>query len=136
MRGDNGLFRIGNRGGMLLVVSLALLPVSGCAVHTAPPASTLERTPLSRWDASVVSDQSYDPRWWRQFDDPVLESLESAAIDANRDVRSALARFDQARAVFDEDRRRRYPTVTGGAFVDVRDQAVPGLSDAAIRTNT
>jgi outer membrane protein, multidrug efflux system len=136
MRGDNGLFRIGNRGGMLLVLSLALLPVSGCAVHTAPPASTLERTPLSKWDASVVSDQTYDPRWWRQFDDPVLESLESAAIDANRDVRSALARFDQARAVFDEDRRRRYPTVTGGAFVDVRDQAVPGFSDAPIRTNT
>ena len=136
MSGVKTFPRAGNRAGLLLVVSLALLPVSGCAVHTAPPASTLERTPLSKWDASLVSDQTYDPRWWRQFDDPVLESLENAAIDANRDVRSALARFDQARAVFDEDRRRRYPTVTAGAFVDVRDQAVPGFSDAPIRTNT
>ena len=32
-------------------------------------------------------------------------SSRTAALDANRDVRSAMARLDQARAVFDEDRR-------------------------------
>src|SRR6202030_725905 len=56
--------------------------------------------------------------------------------DANRDIRSALARLDEARAVFDEDRRRRYPTVTAGAFVDVREQAQPGFSDKPVRINT
>ena len=49
---------------------------------------------------------------------------------------SALARFDQARAVFDEDRRRRYPTVTANAFVDVREQAQPGFSDEPLRITT
>jgi multidrug efflux system outer membrane protein len=120
--------------GVLSVTATLLL--AGCAVHTAPPPSTLERAPLSRWDASVVSDQAYDPRWWRQFDDPVLEALESAAVDANRDVRAALARFDQSRAVFDEDRRRRYPAVTAGAYVDVREQAQPGFTDEPVRINT
>jgi multidrug efflux system outer membrane protein len=105
-------------------------------VRTAPPPSTLERTALSRWDASLFSAQAYEPLWWRQFDDPVLEEIENAALAANRDVRSALARFDQARAVFDEDRRRQYPTVTAGAYVDVREQAQPGFRDEPSRINT
>jgi multidrug efflux system outer membrane protein len=120
----------------LVIVIIASAQLAGCAVHTAPPPSTLERTPLSRWDASLFSEQAYAPLWWRQFDDPVLEEIEKAAIDANRDVRSALARFDQARAVFDEDRRRQYPTVTAGAYVDVRDQAQPGFRDEPARITT
>ena len=136
MSADNRFERMKGRAATLLLAGVAIAALTGCAVHTAPPAPTVQPTPLSRWDASIVSDQAYDPRWWRQFDDPVLESLENAAVDANRDVRSALARFDQARAVFDDDRRRRYPTVTAGAFVDVRDQAQPGFSDTPIRTTT
>ena len=112
-----------------------------CRARRAPCAPRRRRRPSTgrrsaRWDASVFSDQAYDPRWWRQLEDPVLEELENAALDANRDVRSALARLDQARAVFDEDRRRRYPTVTAGAFVDVREQAQPGFSDEPLRINT
>ena len=128
--------RTGTRRALFLAAALMALPLAGCAARTTPPAPTLQRAPLSRWDASVVSDQTYDPKWWRQFDDPVLEALEAAAVDANRDVRSALARFDQSRAVFDEDRRRRYPAVTAGAFVDVREQAQPGFSNEPVRTNT
>jgi multidrug efflux system outer membrane protein len=128
--------RIGRRLRSLAVVGLVALQAAACAVRTAPPPATIERAPLSRWDESAFSGQEYDPRWWRQFDDPVLEQLEFAALDANRDVRSALARFDQSRAVFDEDRRRRYPTVTVGAFVDVRQQAQPGFVDEPVRVNT
>jgi multidrug efflux system outer membrane protein len=119
-----------------LMVMIASAQLAGCAVRTAPPPSTLERTALSRWDASLFSAQAYEPLWWRQFDDPVLEEIENAALDANRDVRSALARFDQARAVFDEDRRRQYPTVTTGAYVDVREQAQPGFRDEPSHINT
>jgi len=136
MRSDNLIFRMRVRGRMLITIGFLSAQAAACAVHTAPPPATLERTPLSRWDASLFSEQGYDPRWWRQLEDPVLETLENAAFDANRDVRSALARFDQSRAVFDEDRRRRYPTVTAGAFVDVREQAQPGFSDEPIRVNT
>lgn len=120
----------------LVMVLIASAQLAGCAVHTAPPPSTLERAPLSRWDASLFSAEAYAPLWWRQFDDPVLEEIEKAATDANRDVRSALARFDQARTVFDEDRRRRYPAVTAGADVDVREQAQPGFRDEPLRINT
>jgi outer membrane protein, multidrug efflux system len=120
----------------LLFVLIVSAPLAACAARTAPPPSTLERTPLTRWDPVVFSAQDYAPLWWRQFDDPVLEEIEHDALEANRDVRSALARVDQARAVFDEDRRRRYPTVTAGAYVDVRDLAQPGFIDEPTRINT
>jgi len=120
---------------LLPVVALAVLQAA-CAARIAPPPATVERSALANWDAAVVSGQPYDPRWWGQLEDPVLEQLEAAALDANRDLQSALARFDQARAVFDEDRRRRFPTVTAGANVDVREQAQPGFSDEPQRTNT
>jgi outer membrane protein, multidrug efflux system len=136
MRPDNMISRMRSRARLLTVIGFVSVQAAACAVRTAPPPASLERTPLTRWDPSLFSEQEYDPRWWRQLEDPVLEALENAAFDANRDVRSALARFDQSRAVFDEDRRRRYPTVTAGAFVDVREQGLPGFTDEPVRVNT
>jgi len=88
----------------------------------------VHQTDLIGWDTAAFSEQAYDPRWWQQLDDAVLEQLETAALSANHDVRSAVARLDAAQAVFDEDRRSRYPKVTVGADIDVRDQAIPDSS--------
>ena len=119
-----------------LLVALVAVTASACAPRITPPKASVEASAYQRWEASAFSDQSFDPRWWRQLEDPVLDELENAALAANRDIHSALARFDQARAVFDEDRRRRYPTVTANAFIDVREQGQPGLSDEPLRINT
>src|SRR3954447_19116494 len=47
-----------------------------------------------------------------------------------------MARLDQARAVFDEESRERYPKVIANASADLRDQAVPGFVDKPVRINT
>ena len=71
--------------------------------RTTPPARSSYRRPrCSAGTRPAFSDQAYDPRWWRQLEDPVLEELENAALAANHDIRSALARLDQSRALFDE----------------------------------
>jgi outer membrane protein, multidrug efflux system len=119
----------------LFIAALALL-ATGCAARTTPPAAQLRQTPLVQWDPSAFSEQTYDVRWWRQLDDPVLEALETAALTANHDVRSAVARLDQARAVFAEDSRYRYPTATLGASIDVRDQVIPGFTEEPLHINT
>jgi outer membrane protein, multidrug efflux system len=119
-----------------LLLAAVLVNAAACAARVKPPAPSVQASTLARWDASAFSEDTYDARWWRQLDDPVLEGLENAALAANRDIGSALARFDQARAVFDENRRLRYPAVTVGAFVDVREQAQPGFSDEPVRLNT
>ena len=109
----------------LLFAGMAVYSAA-CAAHTAPPPASINRaTAPSRWDASAFSDQPYDAHWWRQLDDPVLAQLED----------SALARLDQSRAIFDEDRRDRYPKVTVGAYVDARDQVQPGFTDEPVRIN-
>ena len=119
-----------------IIVLLAWFAGAACAVRTTPPAPVVPPTALAGWDAVAYSEQPYDARWWRQLDDPVLEQLEQDALAANHDVRSALARLDQARAVFDEDRRNQYPKVTVGASVDVRGQTQPGFTDEPQRINT
>ena len=39
------------------------------------------------------------PDWWRSFNDQALNELESRALAANQDLRAALARVEQARAI-------------------------------------
>jgi outer membrane protein, multidrug efflux system len=119
-------------------VAVILLSMFGaaCAVRTASPSASIDKPALRQWDREAFSDRAYDPRWWRQFDDPVLEQLETSAVDANRDIRAAVARRDQARAIFDEDRRRRYPTAIADASVDIREQGQPGFRDEPLRVNT
>ena len=119
----------------LMVAAAALFGV-GCATHIAPPPAAVPPTALVGWDAAAFSEQGYDARWWRQLDDPVLEQLETVALSANHDVRSAVARVDEARAIFDEDKRLRYPVVTVGADVDVRDQVIPGFTDKPLHVDT
>lgn len=139
MRASTGLLRTRRVPAALLIgvtAMMTMLAAAGCAARITPPQPAVQSSGLARWDPAAFSDQGYDPRWWRQFDDPVLEQLEDATLAANHDIRSALARLDQARAVFDERRRDRYPTVTVGADVDVREQAQPGFSDEPRRINT
>ena len=102
-------------------------------------AAPADRSARRRWSAGtrrLFSDQAYDPRWWRQLEDPVLEELERGG--ARRQSRHPLGAgaTRPARAIFDEDRRLRYPRVTAGASVDVREQAQPGFTDEPVRINT
>ena len=90
--------------------SLAL-SVSACAVRPPYEAPTVAPTTFANAEPSLVVEQPFDPRWWAQFEDPVLDDLESRALEANHDVRIAVARVDQARAIFDDVKRDRYPTV-------------------------
>lgn len=54
--------------------------------------------------------------WWRLYDDPELTAVVVEALNANTDVRVALANLTFARAIVQEARAGRYPTtqLTGG----------------------
>lgn len=91
---------------------------------------------LSQADDEWFATQTYDPSWWKLFDDPVLESLENEALDSNHDVRIALARFDQARSLFDDVHFDRFPTATAEASADRRKQVIPGSTDKPVEIST
>jgi multidrug efflux system outer membrane protein len=109
---------------------LVALVVSACAVRPAYKTPAVAPAGIKNADAALVVEQRFDPRWWGQFEDPVLDSLMSRALTANHDVRIAVARFDQARAIFDDVQLDRFPTATVGAIADRRSEAIPGFSDA------
>lgn len=118
---------------MRKAIILLALGLSACTLrpYHAPRPET--------WSGTVpplFTKQSYDANWWRQFDDPVLESLESNALQANHDVRIALARFDQARAAFSDVALDRYPVVTADGSADKRKQVIPGFIDERIEVTT
>ena len=112
------------------VVGLVLaLAVSACALRPPYKAPTVAPADIKSADSSLVVRQPFDPRWWGQFEDPVLDRLMSRALAANHDVRIAVARFDQARAIFDDVQLDRYPTATVSAIADRRSEAIPGFSN-------
>ena len=122
------LFRPRRLQPALYAASLAVL-VTGCAVRPPYVAPVVAPVALHSADCASVSAQSFDPRWWQQFEDPVLDDLVGRALAANHDVRMAVARVDQARAFFDDVALDRFPTAVVGASVDRRDQAIPGFSE-------
>jgi multidrug efflux system outer membrane protein len=118
------------------IALLALtLTAAGCAArsHTSPEPA---RAALPALDPALFSASPYDPRWWTEFEDPALDALEAAALEVNHDIRIAIARVQQARAIFDDTNLDRYPTVTAGASVDRRDEVRPGFSDEPLDTTT
>ncbi|HEU4693038.1 MAG TPA: efflux transporter outer membrane subunit [Vicinamibacterales bacterium] len=110
--------------------------LSACAVRPPYVAPTVAPVVLRNADATAVSEQSFDPRWWQQFEDPVLDDLVGRTLEANHDVRIAVARVDQARAFFDDVDNDRFPVVTAGAVVDERDEATPGFAEEPRRLST
>src|SRR5688572_24877392 len=118
--------------GFLLMALLAL----GCATRPPYSAPVVKPVALTQASGQAFAPQSYDPRWWQLFQDPVLDRLEAAALAGNLDIRQAVARVDQARAIFRDVELDQFPVATVGASVDVREQAIPGFTSEPIRTNT
>lgn len=117
--------------GFLLTVLL-----SGCALRGPYEEPQVKPAALKQADAAHFTKKPFDPRWWSQFEDGVLDGLIARALEANHDIRMATARVEQARAIFDDVALDRYPTVTAGASVDRREQAQPGFTDERIDTTT
>lgn len=121
----------------LVLVSLVAAAVfPACATVTTAPPALLPADLTQAGSAPLFDKREYDPRWWNQFDDPVLDELVTLALATNDDLLIAMARFDQARAVFDDAALDRFPTVTVGANGEVREQVIPGFTEAPIRTES
>jgi multidrug efflux system outer membrane protein len=101
----------------LLVAALAAPMLAGCATGTqyvrpqpALPVSysvslpgtkqvaTDARTPATPAQAPAATSAEL-AQWWRQFDDPLLTQMVERGLDANRDIRVALARIREVRAL-------------------------------------
>jgi multidrug efflux system outer membrane protein len=99
-----------NRRGGAGLLSLLLLALYGCTVgpdYVRPP---LDSPDAWRVDYVAAADVS-NARWWRQFDDPVLDDLIDIALRENKDIRIAAARVLEFAARVDIFRSGFFPQI-------------------------
>jgi multidrug efflux system outer membrane protein len=97
----------------LALGTLALL-AAGCTVGPNYVRPTVEMPPAWRIDV-ITAEGLADSRWWRQFDDPVLDQLIEQALANNRDLRIAAARVDQFIGQLASTRAQFFPQLGYGA---------------------
>ncbi|WP_175957819.1 efflux transporter outer membrane subunit [Burkholderia sp. BCC0405] len=90
------------------------------APRTALPASFKE---AGGWQTAKPADRIARDGWWKAFRDPVLDRLEAQVAAANPDVAAAVARHDEAAALFDQARSGLFPTIGLGAQVSSNRQS-------------
>jgi len=100
----------------ILVTLAVAAALSGCAVG---PNYVRPKTPVAAQFAGaepdVYSGQQSQVEFWKQFDDPTLDQLVSDALSANYDLRIAVGRLVQARALRNQSRFDLAPTVTASS---------------------
>lgn len=116
------------RNTLLLITAFTL---TACAVgpNYVQPKTEVAPSFVNR-DAAVFSEENATAKFWTQFGDTMLDRLVNDALAANHDLRIALARFSEARAIRRATRFDLAPTVTAGAGYTEqlvsKDQVLPG----------
>jgi NodT family efflux transporter outer membrane factor (OMF) lipoprotein len=103
-----------------LVSRLLPLVLGGCALKL-PSAAPQAELPAAWKNAAgfpVASPSKDLARWWRKFDDPVLNRLIADGLANSPDLATAAARVREARARGNEAAAELFPSVTGSASTE------------------
>lgn len=100
--------------------------LAGCTVgpNFTPPAPILPTV----WQGAPPVSASTDARWWRSFDDPVLDALEARAGSDNLDIAAAIERITAARIERGQARAAGTPQVEGQAGYSRERVGTAGIS--------
>ena len=93
--------------GMILAVLL-----TGCAVGPNYKQPAANEPQNFRGDTTGRTNSLGDLPWWQLFQDPTLQALIQTALTNNYDLRVAVARVEESRALLAQSRSQFYPQVT------------------------
>jgi multidrug efflux system outer membrane protein len=111
------------------MLAASALTLSACAVGPHYHAPSEPPVALTTLDPHLVAaPQPSEADWWRTFGDPELDSLIGRALASNLDVRIAVDRVREARALFRDTELNQLPRVTTEASYSRSKQQVPGFS--------
>ncbi|MXS80571.1 efflux transporter, outer membrane factor (OMF) lipoprotein, NodT family [Nitrosomonas eutropha] len=112
--------------------------LGGCAVGPdyhpplpgVPDSWQAEKEETVEWQSMSVQpiDQQVLKHWWKNFNDPRLDSLIDRALSGNFDLKIALSRIDQARAERSAIRAGLFPSVNAAANVQRSHNPFPGFA--------
>ncbi|WP_223595940.1 efflux transporter outer membrane subunit [Pseudomonas sp. A-R-19] len=119
----------------LLLPSLLVTALAACTVG--PDYKTPDTAPAHVVSAQGANyDQSrFETVWWQQFDDPTLNQLVGKALNGNRDLRVAFARWKAARAIRDDVSNDNLPVVTSRVSSQQGKSQVPGQTEHRVNTD-
>lgn len=110
-----------SRGAIGVLLATGVLLTTSCAKGPvyATPTPQAQAQPLPEsfketdgWKSAAPADQAMKGTWWESFGDPALNDLEAQVNVSNENLKSADARFRQARALIRVNRAGLYPTIT------------------------
>lgn len=115
--------------------ALLALALSACAVGPDYRAPATAPAQLGNLETAAYDRSRFETIWWRQFDDPTLNQLVEQALDGNRELRVAFARFQAARALRDDAANDQLPTVTSRASADIGKAQQPGFGEQRVNVD-
>ncbi|HQX04611.1 MAG TPA: TolC family protein, partial [Flavobacterium sp.] len=98
---------------LVILLITVLLPI-GCKVGPKYSRPVVEKNPQSYVNQAAdanVNDSVANVKWFDIFDDPVLKDLIQKGLDNNYDLRIALARIEQSKAVLGITKADLYPNI-------------------------
>lgn len=101
---------------LIIVAGAAAVALQGCVVgpdYKKPEASV--PASFRGMEGADAAASIADLPWWEVYRDPTLQELIRAAVQNNYDLRIAIARIEQARALAAQAKSQFYPTVGYGA---------------------
>jgi len=115
----------------------AALMLAGCASVGPDYHPEQPTTPrLQGFDAAQESHAQFQAAWWKQFNDPTLNALIQRAAANNLDLRMAVARLHESRALLSNAKSDQLPTVnTDLNYTRARGQE-PGFTDQRTTVTT
>jgi multidrug efflux system outer membrane protein len=121
---------------LTLAIGASALLLAACAVG--PDYKTPVTAPVVLQNAPAASFSTANPEaeWWKAFGDPVLDGLVTQALAGNFDIKVAVARVDEARALFKDARLDQLPRVTASGGYQKSDQQQPGSGGERVESET
>lgn len=100
----------------IAIWSALLLPLmAGCALDAKVPPATAPTQAAWQGASAAATPLPLAPEWWRAFDSPELDALQSAARSGNLEIAAAVARIEQADALVRVAGANLLPTVDLGS---------------------
>jgi multidrug efflux system outer membrane protein len=91
-----------------IIFSGLVLLVAGCAVGPKYSRPTTKK-PEAYTQGAARTDSITNMKWWEVYQDSVLQSLIQKAIDQNLDLKIAIARVEQSKAILGFNKANLYP---------------------------
>jgi NodT family efflux transporter outer membrane factor (OMF) lipoprotein len=112
------------------VVVVLATALAGCLSLTPIEDELADRPTSERWSRS--GEAAVPQKWWEAFGDPELNELVARALEGNLDVKTALARLAQARALAGVASASLFPSVDAGlSYSDTRAEPAPAIPSPA-----